>query len=125
MNVAMTAVNVLLNLVLIPTMGPVGAAVATLVSVLVYAAAQVAFLAARLPGTAAPLGLALWPVLASLAAGALAWVLRDAPVLLPATLAAVVYAGVLLASGFLGAEELESLGLGRLATLVGRRRVVG
>ena len=31
MNVAMTVVNVLLNLVLIPSMGPVGAAIATLV----------------------------------------------------------------------------------------------
>ena len=117
MNVLMTGVNVVLNLVLIPTMGPVGAAIATLVSVLVYAASQIAFLSARLPGTAAPLGLAARPVIAALVAGAIAWVLRDAPVVLSASLAGASYAGILLATGFVGANEMESLGLGRLAFL--------
>ena len=117
MNVLMTGVNVVLNLVLIPTMGPVGAAIATLVSVLVYAASQIAFLSARRPGTAAPLGLAARPVIAALVAGAIAWVLRDAPVVLSASLAGASYAGILLATGFVGANEMESLGLGRLAFL--------
>ncbi|MFM7141407.1 MAG: polysaccharide biosynthesis C-terminal domain-containing protein, partial [Alphaproteobacteria bacterium] len=120
MNVAMTVVNVLLNLVLIPAMGPVGAAIATLVSVLVYAISQVGFLARRLPGTAAPLGLAAWPIVASVAAGAIAWLLRDAPVVVPATVAAAAYVAILVAGGFVGADELDSLGLGALAGLVRR-----
>lgn len=120
MNVAMTAVNVLLNLFLIPAMGPAGAAVATLVSVLVYAVSQAAFLARRLPGTAAPVGLAAWPVVASAAAGVLAWLLRDAPVALSATLAGATYVAILVAGGFVGADELDSLGLGSLAGLVRR-----
>lgn len=123
MNVAMTVVNVLMNLALIPAMGPVGAAIATLVSVLVYAGAQVAFLARRLPGTAAPLGFALHPLVASLGAGLVAWALRDAPVLLPASAAGLAYLAILLASGFVDGRELESLGLGRLAAFVpGRGR---
>ena len=120
MNVAMTAVNVLLNLFLIPAMGPAGAAVATLVSVLVYAVSQGAFLARRLPGTAAPLGLAAWPIVASIAAGVLAWLLREAPVALSATLAGAAYVAILVAGGFVGADELDSLGLGALADLVRR-----
>ena len=54
---------------------------------------------------------------AALVAGAIAWVLRDAPVVLSASLAGASYAGILLATGFVGANEMESLGLGRLAFL--------
>lgn len=121
LNVLMTIVNVVLNLFLIPAWGPAGAAVATLVSVLVYAISQVVYLRREMPGTTAPLGLPWQPTLAAAAAAGVAWLLRDASVILALAGAGGAYLALLLASGFVGAEDLDAFGLGWLSPWLVRR----
>ena len=57
LNVIMSILNVLLNLILIPRYGHFGAALATLVSICMYGAIQYGYLRCRLPGMAAPLAI--------------------------------------------------------------------
>jgi O-antigen/teichoic acid export membrane protein len=113
----MAAFNVLLNLVLIPRYGALGAAVATLISVAMFAAGQCIYMLRYLPDHLAALP-PLWrPVFASAVMGVLAWVCRDLPVLLVIGLAAAVYFGILLASRYFVADELKAFGLHRIPGL--------
>lgn len=126
MNVALTAVNVALNLYLIPAYGPWGAGLATLVSMMVYAVAQVVYLARNAPGTASPLALNVLPLVAAIGAGALTWITRDQLFVMRALVPAIAYVAILLLTGFFDTAELNAMRqLGRrcLAYLPLRRAV--
>jgi O-antigen/teichoic acid export membrane protein len=109
MNVALTAVNVGLNIYLIPAYGPWGAGMATLLSMIVYALAQVAYLARNAPGTASPLALNFLPLAAALVAGGLTWITTGQPLVVRALLPAAAYLGILLWAGFFDAGELQAM----------------
>jgi O-antigen/teichoic acid export membrane protein len=125
LNILMTAVNVGLNLVLIPTYGPLGAAVATLVSVVTYAIAQYLYLATSLRGYAAPIVVEPLPALGSILAGVIAWLLRDHGPLLPIAVVPPVYFLLLIASGFFTTTELRVLRLERFAARLAPFRNAG
>ncbi|MCC6848707.1 MAG: flippase [Deltaproteobacteria bacterium] len=109
MNVALTAVAVALKLYLIPAYGPWGAGLGTLLSMIVYAVAQVTYLKRHAPGTSSPLALSLVPLGAALTAGALAWVMNGHHLLVRAILPAAAYGGALFVGGFFATEELAMM----------------
>ncbi len=109
MNIALTVVNVALNIYLIPAYGPWGAGFATLLSMIVYAVAQVAYLARYAPGTASPLALNVVPLAAALCAGALTWIMQGQPLLVRAVLPMVVYVLLLFGARFFDAAEVSAM----------------
>jgi O-antigen/teichoic acid export membrane protein len=111
LNVAMSVLNILLNLALIPAYGHLGAAVATLISVCVYAASQYAYLYVTLPTGVTPFRLEPAAIVGVVLAAAVAGALRDGPVLLALGGATMVYLGVLLGMGFVRPTTVRSLGL--------------
>jgi O-antigen/teichoic acid export membrane protein len=111
LNVTMSALNVLLNLVLIPAYGHLGAAVATLVSVCVYAVTQYVYLYVRLPAGVTPLRVEPAAIVGVTLAGAVAGALRDGHVLLALGGATVTYLVVLLGMGFVTPATVRSLSL--------------
>jgi O-antigen/teichoic acid export membrane protein len=120
LNVVMSLLNVILNLILIPQYGHFGAALATFVSICVYGALQYGYLLSRLPGRAAPITIPA-PVIFACAAMALCvWLLRDLNLFIVIALAAMLYALCLFVGGFFSDAELKLLKLDRLRVL--RRR---
>jgi O-antigen/teichoic acid export membrane protein len=109
MNVLLTAVNAGLNLFLIPAYGPWGAGVATFVSMMVYAVAQVAYLARYAPGTGSPLSLSALPLIAAIAAGLSAWLLDGHNLAVRAVVPLAVYCAVLFGCGFFERSELRAM----------------
>lgn len=114
LNVLMSIVNVLVNLLLIPAYGHLGAALATFVSVCVYGLVQYGYLLRHLPGHAAPIRLQPAPLLAAAIMGTCVWLLREENVLLGLGLAPMVYGGTLLAVGFFSPSELRLLHIDRV-----------
>jgi O-antigen/teichoic acid export membrane protein len=115
LNVLMAAVNVALNLMLIPAYSHLGAAIATLASVCAYAAAQRLYLRRQLPAQLAPSGLHAAPVVAGALVAACLWWLRGAVLVGGLVVAPLVYLVALRAGGFFTPNELELLRLdGRL-----------
>lgn len=120
LNVVMSVLNVLLNLLLIPRYGHLGAALATFVSICVYGILQYGYLLRRLPGHAAPIAIPA-PVMFACAAMALCvWLLRDLNLFIVITLAALLYGVCLFAGRFFSDAELKLLGLNRLRAFKGR-----
>lgn len=117
LNVVMAFVNVLLNLVLIPRYGALGAAIATLLSVAMFAAGQCLYMLRYLPDHLAALPPLSRPMVASVVMAGFAWACRDLPVLLVIAVAAVLYFSILLISRYFVAEELRMFGLHRVPGL--------
>jgi O-antigen/teichoic acid export membrane protein len=106
LNIVMSAVNIGLNFVLIPRYSHLGAAFATLISILAYGAIQYWYLRTRLPGYAAPFSVPPIIPIASLAVGSMVWWMKDVNALLVIALAILVYGALLLAGGFFTRAEL-------------------
>jgi O-antigen/teichoic acid export membrane protein len=117
LNIVMALANVLLNLLLIPRYGSLGAAIATLISVAMFAAGQCLYLRRYLPDHLAALPPLLRPMLASVAMGACAWLCRELPVLLVVAGAALIYFSILIASRYFAVDELRMFGLHRIPGL--------
>ncbi len=100
------AVNVLLNLVLLPRYGFIGASVVTVLTELAFFVAQYVFLRRDMPGMIQP-QIFVRPALATLVMGALLLILRDWPLWALVPLAVGVYAGVLLALQTFSAQERQ------------------
>lgn len=114
LNVVLSVVNVLMNLVLIPAWGHLGAAVSTLVSVALFAAGQRLFIRRELPNLGAPLGIDRSVVLATAVCAAAVFLLRGQPLAVTGTLALACYAVALVAGGFFTARELALFGFDRM-----------
>jgi O-antigen/teichoic acid export membrane protein len=117
LNVVMAFVNVLLNLGLIPRYGALGAAIATLISVAMFAAGQCLYMLRYLPDHLAALPPLSRPMVASGIMAGFAWACRDLPVLPVIAVAAVLYFSILLISRYFVAEELRVFGLHRVPGL--------
>jgi O-antigen/teichoic acid export membrane protein len=120
LNIAMSMVNIVLNLVLIPRYSYLGAAIATFISICVYGLLQYGYLMHKLPGRAAPL--AVPPiVLAACAIMTLGvWALRDLNLVVVIAAGALLYGGCLLAGGFFSDMNLRLLGMSRLRGMLRR-----
>jgi O-antigen/teichoic acid export membrane protein len=114
LNVAMSAVNIGLNLVLIPAHGPLGAAIATLASVAVYGVTQYGYLRRHVPGYRAPVAAQQGvPLAAAAAMGVCVWLVRGQGAVAGVALGGGVYLTALAAMGFFTASELRVLRLDR------------
>ena len=109
LNATMTGLNIVLNLLLIPRFGYLGAAIATTASVVIYGVAQWAYIRAKLSGYSVVLDIPSVPVFGAVAAAMLAWLLRDVNVVAALAASALLYVAVLLASGFVSMHELRLL----------------
>jgi O-antigen/teichoic acid export membrane protein len=113
-NVVMVAINVLLNLWLIPKYSHLGAAIATFVAIVVYASVQWYYLNRSLPGYASTMPTSLPLICATVLAGLAAWMLRSGPLVFAIGIASLVYGCVLIRAGFFLREELAFMGMDRL-----------
>jgi O-antigen/teichoic acid export membrane protein len=108
-NVVMSVVNIALNCVLIPRYSHLGAALATLVSILAYGSIQYWYLRTSLPGHAAPFSIPAIVPVASLAVGAMVWWMKDVHAVMVIALAIGIYGLLLLVGGFFSRGELGLL----------------
>jgi len=113
LNVAMSAVNIALNLVLIPAYGSLGAAIATLTSVGVYGLAQYGYLTRKLADYRAPTTAQGGPLAAAAAMGICIWLVRGCGPIVGVALGGCVYLAALVAMGFFTSAELRLLHLDR------------
>jgi O-antigen/teichoic acid export membrane protein len=118
LNIVMAAVNVGLNLLLIPRYGHLGAAVATLVSICAYGLLQYAYLLRALPNGAARPSIPPALLLSCAAMACVVWACREYNLFVAIAAGAAVYAGCLLFGGFLSQAERELLGITRLQRLL-------
>jgi O-antigen/teichoic acid export membrane protein len=119
LNALMSAVNVLLNLVLIPRYSHLGAAIATLASVCIYGVIQYGYLQRHLPGLAAPVLAHRTPLIAAAVTALCIWLVRDHSVFLAFGIVPVVYGGTLVVAGFFTTAELQIFGVRRVLQSVG------
>jgi O-antigen/teichoic acid export membrane protein len=103
LNVVLLAVNVVLNLALIPRYGASGAAAATALAISIYGAAQSAYLHRYLPSQMARLGGAAMPLAAALIMAAGVWSVRSLGPLVQLAGGVALYALTLRSFGFFGA----------------------
>ena len=122
LNGLLTAVNVLLNLVLIPRYGHLGAAAATLTAILLYALLQWTYLQRFLPGHGAPIPTGLPILLVTAATGGCVWLLREQSLAISIPAGCFVYVVTVFASGFLSDSELRILKLEGLLQRLRLRR---
>ena len=107
LNVIMAGVNIVLNLLLIPRYGSLGAALATTVSICVYAVGQYIYIRRYLSDRLAQLPALFKPAFAIAVMAVSVWVLRDVQVLLTIAIGAVVYVGALWVTRFFTDAERE------------------
>lgn len=111
LNIVMSLLNIGLNLVLIPKYGHLGAAIATFISICIYAILQYGYLLNRLPGWAASIAVPL-PILWSCIAMAISvWCFRGMDIFLGIGVGIIVYGVCLFSTGFFSQDELKLLGL--------------
>ena len=114
LNVLMLAVNVVLNLLLIPRYSHLGAAIATSIAIVVYAILQWYYLHRKLPGYAGAIRLPSSLLIATGLAATSAWLLRNTPLPLSIGCSSLVYVVSLVAGGFFSKEELVLMRMDRM-----------
>jgi O-antigen/teichoic acid export membrane protein len=114
LNVLMLAVNIGLNLVLIPRYSHLGAAIATSIAIVVYAILQWYYLHRKLPGYASAIRLPPSLLIATGLAATSAWLMRTAPLPLSIGCSSLIYVVSLIAGGFFSREELILMRADRL-----------
>lgn len=121
LNVVMSGLNIVLNLVLIPLYGHLGAAIATIISISAYGILQYSYLVRKLPGHAAQLGVSVVVLVSSAAMGLVVWLVRDIGIFASIMAGVVAYGVSLLAGGFFSQTELQLLKMDRLSNWIHRR----
>jgi O-antigen/teichoic acid export membrane protein len=119
LNVIMSVVNILLNFFLIPRYGPLGASLATFISICLYATIQYGYIRHYMPSHAAPWPERWRPLSATGIMGVCIWWFQQIPLPVIMILAFVVYTSVLLVSRFFTHEELHILHLDKVMTKLG------
>jgi O-antigen/teichoic acid export membrane protein len=114
LNAMMVGLNVLLNLVLIPRYGPLGAALTTSLSVGLFAVGQYIYLRRYLPDYMPQFPALLQPIIATVVMGGFVWWCRELHLLFVIAMAVVIYVGILLFSRYFTADELRVLRLSRV-----------
>jgi O-antigen/teichoic acid export membrane protein len=119
LNICMSVLNVLLNLLLIPRYGHLGAACATFGAICIYGALQYGYMKYYLPDHIAHISLPPVVVLAAGLTGFSIWLLLNLSILLAMASALLVYVTALIFGGFFSKAELELLGVDRIFNRVG------
>lgn len=114
LNILMSAVNIGLNLLLIPRFSHLGAALATFAAICVYATIQYFYVHTYLPGHAAKITIPPIVLIGSAVMGLAIWTLVESSLILTLIIAPVVYFGILLAGRFFSPGELAVVGLDRV-----------
>ena len=107
LNVGLSAVNVVLNLMLIPRFGHLGAAVATLIAISCYATCQYTYLRTELPEHLGRMPADPSPLIAGGVMALTLVALRELPVLATLTVAGLVYLITLWRTGFFDSIDPE------------------
>lgn len=107
LNVILLGMTTAANLLLIPHYGALGAALAMMSSMCLYALGQYLYLRRHLPGHLAHPPGVVKPIFATVVMALCVWFLRDLPVLLSVALGALVYFMTLWGSGFFTAAERQ------------------
>ena len=115
LNIAMSVLNVVLNLILIPRYGYIGAAIATFVSICSYGALQYGYLLRHLSKCAAPVAIPIPVIIAALVLTLFIYFLGSSNLLLVVFVGALIYGFSLVAGGFFSRQELKLLGLHKLS----------
>ena len=121
LNVVMSLMNVILNFILIPLYGHLGAAIATFISICTYSFLQYSYLKIRLPGYSAPLEVPKVVLFGSVVMGTIVWLLRDVGLPIVISAGILTYGLFLVKGGFFSATELQLLKLNRLFEMRWRR----
>jgi O-antigen/teichoic acid export membrane protein len=122
-NVLMLIINILLNLILIPRLGHLGAALSTLVAIVIYGLVQHAYLGRSLPRFAARMRADRFTLIATACCAMLVLALRTASTIVAVSGGIAIYALVLLWLGFFSREELRMMRLDRFRFLIDRVRL--
>jgi O-antigen/teichoic acid export membrane protein len=118
LNVGLAAVNIALNLVLVPSYGAMGAAVSTLISMCLFAAVQYLYVSRRLASCLSPLQQMLKPAAAAGLMALFVWVRREDHVVVLIAAAAIVYVSLLLLTRSVSLRELRLLRRNQPAALL-------
>jgi O-antigen/teichoic acid export membrane protein len=114
LNIVMSVLNILLNFLLIPRFGHLGAAIATFISIGAYSILQYGYLLRNLPDRAARITVPITLLAATLLMASVVLIFRDYNIVFVIALAGFLYAASLFVSGFFSDSELKLLGLDRL-----------
>ena len=117
LNIVMSVLNIAMNLILIPKYGHLGAAIATFISICVYAILQYSYLLKNLPGWAAPIFVPRSIILASVLMTGWVWHFRDVNLFLTIVIAILLYGSCLVLTNFFSDPELKLLGFYRIRQL--------
>lgn len=123
-NVMMSLLNVVMNLILIPRYGHLGAAAATLCSILIYSVFQGLYIANKLPGLVPKLSFPVPVLFGAVMLALVLWLGMKASVLFAVAVAPIVYLSALLLTGFFSGSEIAILKLDKLANRTGIMRFI-
>jgi len=114
LNVILSLINVMLNLIWIPNYGYLGAALATFISICAYAILQFLYLKFYLPGHGASLKIPFVIIVGCAAMTLILLLIRDGNVIISIMLGCMTYFAIILMGGFFTKSELKLLKIDRL-----------
>ena len=123
-NIIMSLLNIALNLVLIPKYGHPGAAVATLISIMIYSVFQGIYIRNQLPDIVPALSIPIPVIIGSVVLAAVLWLGMQVSVIISVVVAPFVYLIVLVVAGFFSNHEIMILKLESLAKRTGFMRYI-
>lgn len=123
-NIVMSLLNVGLNFILIPLYGHLGAAVATLCSIIIYALFQGLYIRRQLPGVVPKLSVPVSVVFGSAVLAVVVWLGMKIGIIFVLCLSAPAYLSSLVLAGFFSKSEITLLKLDRLAERSGFMRFI-
>ena len=121
-NIIMSMLNILLNFLLIPTYGPLGAAIATLCSIVIYLTLQGLYIRRYFPKFVPRLSVPVPVVISCIVMGVVLWLGLKVHVVLALLAAPVAYLLSLILTRFFSESELSLLKLNRLFSKFGLLR---
>ncbi len=123
-NIIMAVLNILMNLMLIPRYGHLGAAIATLFSIVIYSIFQGFYIRKKLRHVVPKLTIPVSVIISSVVLSVVLWLVMKVSVIFAVCVAPVFYFGSLLLSGFFSKSEIEILKMENMANRFGLMRFI-
>ena len=123
-NIIMALLNILMNLLLIPRYGHLGAAIATLCSISIYSVFQGLYIRHQLPDIVPKLSIPLSVLIGSIVLLIVLWLGMKVSVITTVCIAPFIYLATLLRTGFFSKAEIEILKLDNLVNRFGFMRFI-
>ncbi len=123
-NIIMSLLNIVMNLMLIPRYGYLGAAIATLVSISIYSVVQGVYIRNQLPSVIPKLSIPVSVIIGSAVLAIILWLGLKISVILTVCVAPFAYLSTLVLAGFFSKSEIVILKLDTLANRFGCMRFI-